>query len=81
LFHQLPFQIKVFFLEADQVLIRNRLQNRTDHFVSDRLLDSQFGDLQRPQLEANTYTLDANKNIDEVLNSALNIVAKTGMNS
>ncbi len=42
-------QVKFVYLQGSQALIKQRLQSRTDHFMSDELLASQFADLEEPE--------------------------------
>lgn len=41
-------RVDVVYLKADPDLIRSRLDNRSGHFMSQRLVDSQFADLEEP---------------------------------
>ncbi len=45
----LSADVKLVYLRADQKLIEERLQNRTDHFFSPQLIASQFATLEEPK--------------------------------
>lgn len=42
-------RVRVAYLEADRELIRERLTERTDHFMKPEMLDSQFAALEEPE--------------------------------
>jgi gluconokinase len=42
-------RVKVAYLEAEPALIRERLTERSDHFMKARMLDSQFAALEEPE--------------------------------
>lgn len=42
-------RVRVAYLEADRELIRERLNERTDHFMKAGMLDSQFAALEEPE--------------------------------
>lgn len=46
-------RVRVAYLEADRELIRERLTERTNHFMKPQMLDSQFAALEEP--EASTH--------------------------
>ncbi|PHI28360.1 gluconokinase, GntK/IdnK-type [Budvicia aquatica] len=62
------------FLEADFECIYKRLKARTGHFQKPQMLISQFEALEIPSEDENdVYFIDANQNIDDIVNSIKNI--------
>jgi gluconokinase len=49
---------QIVFLTGEKQVIADRLNKRTDHFMSPTLLDSQIQDLEIPTIEENPITID-----------------------
>jgi len=61
------------FLKGEKSLIRDRMKNRSEHFMPESLLDSQFNALESPENEPNTVTV--------LINCEPSIVAKNAIQS
>jgi gluconokinase len=61
-------------LDGQRLVILDRLNSRTDHYMPPGLLDSQFRDLELPDaFEENMFCIDADQTPDAVLSAALTI--------
>ena len=67
--------LKVLFLDGDEVLIRERMQRRQNHYMAASMLASQFQDLQSPRSEPGVHVLDIRPRPVQVLAAALALVA------
>ncbi|CAG8603735.1 1862_t:CDS:1 [Racocetra fulgida] len=54
------------YLKVNKQILKERLQQRQNHFMKMDMLESQFKDLEEPNNEENTFTVEADKNIDLV---------------
>jgi gluconokinase len=61
------------FLDVDRSTLLERLQKRQAHFFPKELLDSQLATLQRPH---DAFVVDANRPIDEVVDSIVEAVSQ-----
>lgn len=66
-------KFKIFFLNVPKSEIGVRLRNRTQHFATADLLDSQFKTLEFPDSSEQDYVeiIDANKTIDKVIQTII----------
>jgi carbohydrate kinase (thermoresistant glucokinase family) len=64
------------FLEIDRALAHARLAARQGHFFAERLLDSQFAELEPPQHEQRLLVLDAARPADQL---AQEIIERLGL--
>lgn len=66
------------YLKGDLELISERLKSRKGHFFKPEMLKSQFDTLEEPINNHNdSYAIDINKPLDEVVESALALIRKT----
>lgn len=70
-FRHLGFKTLFLFLNGNEILIRERLTSRKDHFFSPSLLSSQFRTLQCPLTdnETDVISIDITSNLETVLNN------------
>ncbi|CAG8733162.1 26522_t:CDS:2 [Dentiscutata erythropus] len=54
------------YLKVDIQILKERMQKREGHFMEADMLESQFKDLEEPNNEENTVTVEANNNADLV---------------
>lgn len=66
-----PMSVTTLHLQGDKKLIQQRMQRRLNHFMPVSLLDSQYHALENPNQEPNTYALDIDCSIDELVERAL----------
>jgi len=66
-------EVRFVFLDVDQSTLLERLQKRQAHFFPKELLDSQLATLQRPH---GAFVVDANRPIDEVVDSIVEAVSQ-----
>jgi len=66
-------EVRFFFLAVDRSTLLERLQKRQAHFFPKELLDSQLATLQRPH---DAFVVDANRPIDEVVDSIVEAVSQ-----
>jgi len=59
--------VRFVYLNADEGLIRERLERRRGHFMNPNLIDSQFATLEEPQ---SAITIDAALSPDEIVRRA-----------
>lgn len=76
LMHELPFEVLCLHLEGDAQLIRSRMQARENHFMPSSLLDSQYDALESTQNDPNTYSIDINQSLENVVADAFAIIRK-----
>jgi carbohydrate kinase (thermoresistant glucokinase family) len=57
-------EVHFIYLKAGKDIIRKRLLERKNHFMTDALLDSQFAVLQEPK---DAFVIDANQTLEEIL--------------
>lgn len=71
-FQQLETQLSGIFLKGETAIIAQRLANRTAHFFSKTLLDSQFDALELPveNNDENIKLIDINQSIENILSQA-----------
>jgi carbohydrate kinase (thermoresistant glucokinase family) len=60
--------VRWIYLRGDRETIRKRLQERTSHFASPSILDSQFADLEEP---VNALAADIRRSPGEIVNALL----------
>jgi gluconokinase len=65
-------EVRFVFLDVDRNTLLERLQKRQAHFFPKELLDSQLATLQRPH---DAFIVDANRSIDEVVDSIVEAVS------
>jgi gluconate kinase len=65
--------VRFVLLDVDRNTLLERLQKRQAHFFPKELLDSQLATLQRPQ---DAFVVDANRSIDEVVDSIVEAVSE-----
>jgi carbohydrate kinase, thermoresistant glucokinase family len=66
-------EVRFVFLDVDRSTLLARLQKRQAHFFPKELLDSQLATLQRPH---DAFAVDANRSIDEVVDSIVEAVSE-----
>ncbi|WP_111641117.1 gluconokinase [Marinimicrobium alkaliphilum] len=76
---QLDFCTHFFWLTGDKALIRERLEERRDHFMPVSLLDSQFDSLESPADEKDVTPLDTHPPLNDVVDNALNILKQRAL--
>ena len=59
--------VKFVFLRGDYALIENQLRGRRGHFMDPDLLQSQFADLDEPQLNEDVLTIDLGRSPQELV--------------
>jgi gluconokinase len=62
--------LRIVFLQADEALLRHRLENRSDHFAKAALLPSQFETLEAPTNEPGVLVLGAAESRGRLLDQA-----------
>lgn len=62
------------FLAGDKLIIGDRLQKRTNHFMAPGLLNSQFESLEDPSRENDVITIDISRPLDEVVTQAITAI-------
>lgn len=70
----LGFRTHFFWLTGGKTLIRQRLEQRRDHFMPVSLLDSQFDSLERPTNEPDVTPLETQPPLKVVTDNALKIL-------
>jgi gluconokinase len=76
-FNTLNCQTTFLFLNLPFDVLQARLAKRTAHFFPTSLLQSQFDDLEPLKNEANEYTIDANKPVEDILRDCLTCIEDT----
>jgi gluconokinase len=61
-------RVQTIYLKADSALLRDRLQNRKNHFIEPALLDSQLQTLEEPLLSQALY-IDAALPLEQIVAS------------
>ncbi|GAA6204926.1 gluconokinase, GntK/IdnK-type [Thalassotalea sp. SU-HH00458] len=76
-FQHLESQLNGIFLYGDYSVIAQRLSNRSGHFFSTTLLDSQFEALELPveNSDENIALIDINQPVDNIINQAKRVIA------
>ena len=69
-------EIKFVFLRGDYALVEKQLRGRPGHFMNAALLQSQFDDLEEPQLHENVLTVELGRTPQEIVEEI-----KTNLNS
>jgi len=59
------------FLEGAKSLIQKRMLDRSDHFMPESLLDSQFATLEIPTAEANVVTIGIDAEPEQIASNAI----------
>ena len=59
--------VKFVFLRGDYSLIENQLRSRHGRFMNPELLQSQFDDLDEPQLDENALTIELGRTPEEIV--------------
>lgn len=68
----LPCETRILYLHGAKKTIRRRMQKRKNHFMPVSLLESQFDDMQSPNLaDSDTYMIDINAKLDIVIQTAI----------
>ena len=57
---------RIVYLRGDKGLIANRLKARGDHFMPERLLESQFATLEEPMEDEQPIAIDIDASVDEI---------------
>ena len=60
-------EIKFVFLRGDHALVEKQLRSRHGHFMNAALLQSQFDDLEEPQLDENVLTIELGRPPEEIV--------------
>ena len=60
-------EIKFVFLRGDYALVEKQLRSRRGHFMNAALLQSQFDDLEEPQLHENVLTVELGRTPQEIV--------------
>jgi gluconokinase len=60
-------EIKFVFLRGDYALVEKQLGSRHGHFMNAALLQSQFDDLEEPQLDENVLTIELGPKPEEIV--------------
>jgi gluconokinase len=60
-------EVKLVFLRGDYSLIENQLRSRHGHFMNPELLQSQFDDLEEPELDEDVLTIDLGRTPQKVV--------------
>lgn len=63
------------FLDGSKKLIAKRLAARTNHFMANSLIDSQFDSLEDPRQEKDVLTIDINRSLDDVVSTVCSEVS------
>ncbi len=64
---RLSDEIKFVFLRGDYALVEKQLRSRHGHFMNAALLQSQFDDLEEPQLNENVLTIQLGRTPQEIV--------------
>ena len=59
--------VKFVFLLGDYALVERQLRSRHGHFMNAALLQSQFDDLEEPQLDENVLTIELGRTPEEIV--------------
>lgn len=70
----------VLFLDGEQEVIQQRINQRQGHFMAPQLLTSQFASLEVPIAESDVQRIDINTSMDKVLAQAINLVDEILLN-
>ena len=62
-------EVKFVFLRGDYALVEKQLRNRREHFMKPSLLQSQFDDLEHPQLDENVLTIELGQTPERIVKS------------
>ena len=60
-------EVKFVFLGGDYALVEKQLRSRRGHFMNAVLLQSQFEDLEEPQLDENLLTIELGRTPEEIV--------------
>ena len=60
-------EVKFVFLRGDYSFIENQLRSRHGHFMNPELLQSQFDDLEEPELDEDVLTIDLGRTPQEIV--------------
>ena len=60
-------EVKFVFLRGDYAVVEKQLHNRHGHFMDANLLQSQFDDLEEPQLDENVLTIELGRTPEEIV--------------
>ncbi len=59
--------VKFVFLRGDYALVEKQLRSRRGHFMNPTLLQSQFADLEEPQLDEDLLTIELGRTPEEIV--------------
>lgn len=73
-FRELPSKVHFIHLQGSKALIRERMQNRTGHFMASNLLDSQFDAMESTEHEADVTPISIDNSQEHLLQDILSII-------